>query len=174
MFVLKLIDIALQSRSISLLQLIYVSLASLIIVVVGNLIRNRYHHPLHKFPGPFSGSITDFYKTYLLSTGNYHERVRSLHQVYGEWLDFGLWSLSFSSTCPRTYCTPGTQSVELHRSTPIAQSLPPSRRKDPVLQWRYSRRNCSSSANTVTRSACSQTEGLSSDCGLPPESSHQV
>lgn len=42
-----------------------------------------YFHPLCKFPGPFWGSVTDFYKTYLFSTREFHIRLLSLHRNYG-------------------------------------------------------------------------------------------
>ena len=44
---------------------------------------NRYFHPLHKFPGPFWGSITDFYNTYLFSTRKVHLKLLALHEHYG-------------------------------------------------------------------------------------------
>ena len=83
MVVFKLLDSAIHSTSASQLQLILLFLFS---IIVGNLLRNRYSHQLHQFPGPFWGSVTNLYQTYLFSTGTFHERVQSLHEEYGEWM----------------------------------------------------------------------------------------
>lgn len=36
--------------------------------IVYNAIYNRYFHPLSKFPGPFLGSITQFYLVYVIAS----------------------------------------------------------------------------------------------------------
>ena len=86
MVALELVELAIQSSSASPLRFIVSQLALSIVVLIANAIRNRYYHPLHRFPGPFWGSITDFYKTYLFSTQIYHEKVYSLHEKYGKFL----------------------------------------------------------------------------------------
>lgn len=47
-------------------------------------IYNRYFHPLHIFPGPAWGSITDVYNTYLFATSRVHLEMLKLHQEYGK------------------------------------------------------------------------------------------
>ena len=65
---------------------VYHILAVIIVfVIVANAIYNRYFHPLHKFPGPFWGSVTDLYNTYLLSTRQVHVKQLRLHEQYGEY-----------------------------------------------------------------------------------------
>lgn len=64
----------------------HVLLAMLILifcVATYNALYNRYFHPLHRFPGPFWGSVTDLYHTYLLSTSRVHLKQLKLHQAYG-------------------------------------------------------------------------------------------
>lgn len=57
----------------------------LLLALICHAIYNRYFHPLHKFPGPFWGSVTDLYNTYLFSTRQVHVELLHLHQRYG-WL----------------------------------------------------------------------------------------
>ena len=45
---------------------------------------NRYLHPLRKFPGPFWGSVTDFYKLYVVSKMDAHTRGVEMHKRYGQ------------------------------------------------------------------------------------------
>ena len=45
---------------------------------------NRYLHPLRKFPGPFWGSVTDFYKLYVVSKMDAHTRGVEMHKKYGQ------------------------------------------------------------------------------------------
>ena len=54
-------------------------------VATYNALYNRYFHPLHRFPGPFWGSVTDLYHTYLLSTSQVHLKQLRLHQAYGSY-----------------------------------------------------------------------------------------
>lgn len=66
----------------------HVLLAMLILifcVATYNALYNRYFHPLHRFPGPFWGSVTDLYHTYLLSTSRVHLKQLKLHQAYGSY-----------------------------------------------------------------------------------------
>lgn len=44
---------------------------------------NRYFHPLRHFPGPFWGSITDIYNTYLFGTSRNHLKMLHVHKRYG-------------------------------------------------------------------------------------------
>ena len=45
---------------------------------------NRYLHPLRDFPGPFWGSLTDFYKLFIISRMDAHTRGLKLHEKYGQ------------------------------------------------------------------------------------------
>lgn len=67
-----------------LLSIFYVLLLALFVILFYVVIYNRYFHPLHLFPGPLWGSVTDFYHTYLFSTRKYHEKVQILHEEYGQ------------------------------------------------------------------------------------------
>ena len=49
---------------------------------------NRYFHPLRKFPGPFWGSVTDFYKLFIISKMDAHTRGVEMHKKYGRYRDF--------------------------------------------------------------------------------------
>lgn len=58
-------------------------LVFVILVSVYHATYNRYLHPLHKFPGPFWASVTDFYNTHLFATRRGHEELLGLHEKYG-------------------------------------------------------------------------------------------
>ncbi|MCJ1424479.1 hypothetical protein MMC29_002367 [Sticta canariensis] len=51
--------------------------------LVGNMIYNRYFHPLRHFPGPFWASVSDFWKLYFCLTKETHTRGIKLHDRYG-------------------------------------------------------------------------------------------
>lgn len=44
---------------------------------------NRYFHPLRHFPGPFWGSISDFFKLWILHTKHAHTLGLAYHAKYG-------------------------------------------------------------------------------------------
>lgn len=48
------------------------------------ILYDRCVHPLSEFPGPFFGSVTDIYKTYLFSTREFHLKLLALHEQYGQ------------------------------------------------------------------------------------------
>ena len=54
--------------------------------LVGNMIYNRYFHPLRHFPGPFWASLSDFWKLYFCLTKETHTRGIKLHDRYGRFL----------------------------------------------------------------------------------------
>lgn len=67
----------------------FASLAMSTIVVgaiVGNMIYNRYFHPLRHFPGPVWASLSDFWKLYICLTKESHTRGIKLHEIYGGFL----------------------------------------------------------------------------------------
>ncbi|KAL8897227.1 MAG: hypothetical protein Q9192_002681 [Flavoplaca navasiana] len=69
----------------------------LILVYLGyRAIYNRRLHSLRSFPGPFWGSITDFYNTYLLGTARGHLKMLELHDKYGSVIRISPNLLSFS------------------------------------------------------------------------------
>ena len=53
-------------------------------LLIFNVIRNVFFHPLASFPGPLIAAVTDCYHTYLFSTRRYHLRVEELHRRYGK------------------------------------------------------------------------------------------
>ena len=59
-----------------------------------NALYNRYFHPLHRFPGPFWGSVTDLYHTYLLGTSQVHLKQLGLHQAYGSYEGSRSWAIT--------------------------------------------------------------------------------
>lgn len=46
-------------------------------------IYNRYFHTLRHFPGPFWGSVSDFYKIWVLHTKQAHTLGLKYHEEYG-------------------------------------------------------------------------------------------
>ena len=74
----KLLDSAIHHVLLAMLILIFC-------VTTYNALYNRYFHPLHRFPGPFWGSVTDLYHTYLLGTSQVHLKQLRLHQAYGSY-----------------------------------------------------------------------------------------
>ena len=46
-------------------------------------IYNRYFHPLRHFPGPFWGSVSDFFKLWILHTKQAHTLGLKYHEKYG-------------------------------------------------------------------------------------------
>jgi len=61
-------------------------------ILVLQIIYNRYFHPLRNFPGPFWGSVTDFYKLFVVAKMDAHTRGVEMHKKYGDY------SFSGSST----------------------------------------------------------------------------
>lgn len=56
--------------------------------IVHNAIYNRYFHPLSKFPGPFLGTITQFYLVYVIASVPTYGL--ELHRKYGAAISFPL------------------------------------------------------------------------------------
>lgn len=56
-----------------------------VIVVTTRVVRNRWMHPLSKFPGPFLGSVTYWYSVYTFFTYKAQEIEYDLQKKYGRW-----------------------------------------------------------------------------------------
>ncbi|TAQ85503.1 hypothetical protein B7494_g6168 [Chlorociboria aeruginascens] len=79
-----------------------VFLATIIGLFVLKGIYNRYFHPLRHFPGPFWGSVTDFYKLYIVAQMDAHTRGVQMHQKYGKFPILDSQNLSFLHYEPTT------------------------------------------------------------------------
>ena len=66
-----------QTRLLSVFYLV-------LLVLILRATYNRYLHPLRHFPGPFWASVTDFYKLYLLYTGDLTSLSLKQHRTYGK------------------------------------------------------------------------------------------
>ena len=55
------------------------------VVVSAKVFQNRWCHPLSKFPGPFLGSVTNWYSVYIFFTYRAHEVEYDLTKKYGTW-----------------------------------------------------------------------------------------
>lgn len=60
------------------------TLTTILAVILLRGFYNRYLHPLRNFPGPFWGSVTDFYKLFIVSKMDAHTRGLELHKKYGQ------------------------------------------------------------------------------------------
>lgn len=70
--------------------------ALLLTAVLARLVRNRYHNGLHKYPGPFLASLTDWWRFFDVY-GRRPERSHiALHRKYGPVVRLGPNTLSFS------------------------------------------------------------------------------
>lgn len=54
------------------------------LAIAGHVIKNRYFHPLSKFPGPALGSITNLYCSLMILTGKSQQMELDFHKKYGE------------------------------------------------------------------------------------------
>ncbi|KAJ3555664.1 hypothetical protein NPX13_g10313 [Xylaria arbuscula] len=68
----------------------------LILVTAAWLIRNRYHNGLHKFPGPFTASLTDIWRLHEVWGRRFEVTHRKLHAQYGDVVRLGPNTLSFA------------------------------------------------------------------------------
>lgn len=64
-------------------QILILSLSLAACYSIYRAIYNRYFHPLRGFPGPFWGSISDFFKLWILSTKQAHTLGLKYHAEYG-------------------------------------------------------------------------------------------
>ncbi|KAF8456860.1 cytochrome P450 monooxygenase [Kalaharituber pfeilii] len=51
--------------------------------LIGHIIKNRYFHPLSKFPGPFWASVSNLYCSLMILTGKSQEMEFDYHKKYG-------------------------------------------------------------------------------------------
>lgn len=75
---------------------LYLSLLALVLVVA-TVVRNRWFHPLSRFPGPFLASQTDLWRVYQLWTRRMPATLIQLHEKYGPVVKYGPNDLSFQS-----------------------------------------------------------------------------
>lgn len=68
----------------------------LIVVVVGRLVRNRYHNGLNKYPGPFLASLTDLWRVWDVYGQRPELTHQRLHAKYGDVVRLGPNTLSFA------------------------------------------------------------------------------
>lgn len=68
----------------------------LIAVVVGRLVRNRYHNGLNKYPGPFLASLTDLWRIWDVYGQRPDITHQRLHAKYGDVVRLGPNALSFA------------------------------------------------------------------------------
>ena len=81
-----LLEIALQiskSNMIPLLQGLWLCFGLAVFYGLYRGIYNRYFHPLRHFLGPFWGSVSDFYKLWVLHTKQAHTLGPKYHEEYG-------------------------------------------------------------------------------------------
>lgn len=52
-------------------------------LAISKIIYLRHFHPLAHFPGPFLGSITNFYQLYVITTGKLEQYEAAWHKKYG-------------------------------------------------------------------------------------------
>ena len=71
-------------------------------------IYNRYFHALSKYPGPFWGSVTDFYKFYMITS--VPTLGLELHKKHGSWYDVST-SKHVLTICSRANRPSGTKSA---------------------------------------------------------------
>lgn len=60
------------------------------------LVKNRYHNGLHKYPGPFLASLTDWWRFFDVYGRRPETTHRLLHKKYGDVVRLGPNTLSFS------------------------------------------------------------------------------
>ncbi|KAI0009218.1 cytochrome P450 [Xylariaceae sp. FL0662B] len=65
-------------------------------IVLGWLVRNRYHNGLNKYPGPFLASLTDWWRFWDVYCQRPDVTHRKLHAKYGDVVRLGPNSLSFA------------------------------------------------------------------------------
>lgn len=68
----------------------------LLAVIVARLVRNRYHNGLHKYPGPFLASLTDWWRFFDVCGRRPETSHIALHRKYGPVVRLGPNTLSFA------------------------------------------------------------------------------
>ncbi|KAL8919726.1 MAG: hypothetical protein Q9172_004839 [Xanthocarpia lactea] len=64
-------------------QAITISVGFIFVYALYRGVYNRFFHPLHRFPGPFWGSVSDFFKLWILHTKQAHILGLVYHETYG-------------------------------------------------------------------------------------------
>ena len=60
-----------------------IGVAAFLVYWLAIIIYNRFFHPLRKFPGPFLGSITNWYYVFAIRFGRGDLYMRTAHEKYG-------------------------------------------------------------------------------------------
>lgn len=66
-------------------------------IIVTWLVKNRYHHGLNKYPGPFVASLTDWWRFYDVYGQRPEVTLQKLHAKHGDIVRIGPNTLSFSN-----------------------------------------------------------------------------
>ena len=75
--------LAMVKNSSLLTQAIIIGAGSIFVYALYRGVYNRFFHPLRRFPGPFWGSISDFFKLWILHTKQAHLLGLAYHTTYG-------------------------------------------------------------------------------------------
>jgi hypothetical protein len=67
-----------------------------VLLTVSWLVKNRFHNGLHKYPGPFLASITDWWRFYDVYKQRPEVTHQKLHAQYGDVVRLGPNTLSFA------------------------------------------------------------------------------
>ncbi len=65
-------------------------------ILVALLAKNRYHNGLHKYPGPFLASLTDWWRFYDVYKQRPETTHQKLHAKHGDVVRLGPNTLSFA------------------------------------------------------------------------------
>lgn len=66
------------------------------VIIASWLVKNRFNNGLHKYPGPFLASITDWWRFWDVYKQRPEVTHRALHEEYGDVVRLGPNNLSFA------------------------------------------------------------------------------
>ncbi|KAJ5908632.1 Cytochrome monooxygenase lcsI [Penicillium taxi] len=88
---------ALADETFDVVPFLYLPVFALVTYLVCTLFYNIYLSPLSKFPGPKLAVCTDLLSIYWTSTGQYHYKLKDLHDTYGDVVRTGPSTLIYRS-----------------------------------------------------------------------------